>query len=125
MNADDIAREVHAGNPGGALFETAAAVAPYTRVPRKHSGLLQALDWASDTYTDQISPERIGRQERFTPWGQYKSDAAIVDKKRRAKSDELKKKKMAEYEVMQQRIEDNKGFTMPEHDWDDTLPFSP
>lgn len=125
MNADDIAREAYEGDILGASFETAAAAAPYARIPRKYSGLLQASDWASDTVNDQILPERIGRQERFTPWGQYKSDLAIVDKKRRAKSDELKKKKMAEYEVMQQKIEDNKGFQMPEHDWDDTLPFSP
>ena len=74
LNADDIAREVHAGNRGAALFETAAAVAPYSGIPRKYSGLLQGSDWLSDTYNDQILPERIGRQERFTPWGQYQSD---------------------------------------------------
>ena len=125
LNADDIYREAKAGDTVGTAFESLTAVSPYTRVPRRYIRSLQASDWASDTYNDQIKPERFGRQEKFTPWGQYQSDKAIAKNKEKLASDELKKKRRAEYEIMMQKIEDNKGFQMPEHDWDDTLPFSP
>ena len=113
MNADDIYREANEGDAVGTAFESLATVSPYTRMPRRFSRSLQASDWALDTYNDQIKPERFGRQERFTPWGQYQSDKAIAKNKEKLASDELKKKKMAEYEVMQQRIEDNKASRCP------------